>query len=603
MKDSGKQYSYIALIAMITGILAVHFLYYPKWNESGTEATISWDVSGYYMYLPAIFIYKDLRECKFGPEIIEKYKPSPEFDQVFRHESGNVVMKYSIGQAVMYAPFFAIAHAWAVLSPAYPADGFSFPYQFMISMGSLLVAILGLYFLWKILLVYFSDAVVAMALIALVAGTNYLNYTAIDGAMSHNYLFTLYTLIIWLSIGIYEKPKLWRFLGIGFCIGLAALTRPTEIIAWLIPLLWGVNLLNQASLRKRLRFICDYFPQILLSVVVCLLVGAVQIFYWKYTTGNWIVYSYQDQGFSWIRHHIFKGLFSYNNGWFNYTPLMLFVIPGFIFLYRRHKSLVGACLAFTLLFVYIAYAWDIWWYGGSLGQRTMIQAYPILMFPLAAFIAWSLKSNTILKSVVLFLAAVFIYFNLWVTHQAHHGGLYLTEQMTAAYYWKIAGRYSIEPEYKKLLDNPDVYTGERKNVQQIYRHDLQGIENYACANIPQPDHGFCIRSDHDFSPVFTVEADIPGAWLRAFVDVTTATKEHRFWAKTQFALRFFQDDVLVKSNAIRMQRLLDSNETKTIWLDAKVPRQSFNRVEILFWNPGSNREILLQNLVVESYDD
>ena len=35
--------------------------YYPKWSKPGSEAAISWDVSGYYHYLPAIFIYKDLK--------------------------------------------------------------------------------------------------------------------------------------------------------------------------------------------------------------------------------------------------------------------------------------------------------------------------------------------------------------------------------------------------------------------------------------------------------------------------------------------------------------------------------------------------------------
>ena len=31
-------------------------------------------------------------------------------------------------------------------------------------------------------------------------------------------------------------------------------------------------------------------------------------------------------------------------------------------------------------------AWDIWWYGGSFGQRALIQAYPVLLFPIAALL-------------------------------------------------------------------------------------------------------------------------------------------------------------------------------------------------------------------------
>jgi hypothetical protein len=109
------------------------------------------------------------------------------------------VMKYPIGLALIYMPFFFIGHIWALLS-GYPADGFSFPYQFCIAFGSISIAIAGLAIMRKVLLRYFSDIVVCMTLIALVLGTNYFNYATTDGAMPHNYVFTVFALIIYLSI-------------------------------------------------------------------------------------------------------------------------------------------------------------------------------------------------------------------------------------------------------------------------------------------------------------------------------------------------------------------------------------------------------------------
>jgi hypothetical protein len=87
----------IALLVCYAFIACVHFLYYPKWQQDGAEATISYDVSGYYMYLPAVFIYEDLKEVKFLDEVIAQYRPTADPYQVFTHESGNKVMKYSIG--------------------------------------------------------------------------------------------------------------------------------------------------------------------------------------------------------------------------------------------------------------------------------------------------------------------------------------------------------------------------------------------------------------------------------------------------------------------------------------------------------------------------
>ena len=147
--------SFFAWILCSAFILAVGTLYYPKWNKSQTEATISWDVSGYYFYLPAVFIYKDIQQVAFRDAIHEKYRPASAPYQAFQHPSGNFVMKYSCGLAVQYLPFFLAAHA---LAPAlgYPADGFSRPYQAAIGWGSLLIALIGLWLLRKNLLRYFS---------------------------------------------------------------------------------------------------------------------------------------------------------------------------------------------------------------------------------------------------------------------------------------------------------------------------------------------------------------------------------------------------------------------------------------------------------------
>ena len=139
LKSLSRSTFIYAIICVV--ILSTHYLYYPKWKKSSTEATLSWDVSGYYMYLPAIFIYKDIKQCGFFHDVRQKYRFTPDFQQAYRdHKSGNYVMKYSIGQALHYSPFFLIAHIWASNSEHYEADGFSLPYQFMISLGSLLIS-------------------------------------------------------------------------------------------------------------------------------------------------------------------------------------------------------------------------------------------------------------------------------------------------------------------------------------------------------------------------------------------------------------------------------------------------------------------------------
>ena len=103
-----KSSTSIIIIALVWAYLG--FSYYPKWEKPWSEATISWDVSGYYHYLPAIFIYHDIKQQNWMNDINSKYLPSPAYDQAFgHHDSGNKVNKYAIGQAVLYSPFFFAA--------------------------------------------------------------------------------------------------------------------------------------------------------------------------------------------------------------------------------------------------------------------------------------------------------------------------------------------------------------------------------------------------------------------------------------------------------------------------------------------------------------
>ena len=113
-------------------ILYVSFGFYPRWTKHGTEATLSYDASGYYWYLPSVFIYHDIKGQHFAKDILQKYQPSgTDFQQAMLTENGNYVLKYSSGLAVMFAPFFLAGHFIAGRLH-YPQDGFSPPYQLSI---------------------------------------------------------------------------------------------------------------------------------------------------------------------------------------------------------------------------------------------------------------------------------------------------------------------------------------------------------------------------------------------------------------------------------------------------------------------------------------
>ena len=114
-----------------------------KYNNCYTRV-FKWDIVGYYSYLPSTFIEHDVSLSFITDENKIKYNGT-KYGYV-DDKAGNHIIKYSIGMAVLYAPFFFIAH---ILSSAfgYAPDGFSVIYQLFIEFSGLFYLLFGLWYL------------------------------------------------------------------------------------------------------------------------------------------------------------------------------------------------------------------------------------------------------------------------------------------------------------------------------------------------------------------------------------------------------------------------------------------------------------------------
>ena len=590
--------SIITYLACIALLLTGGLIYYPKWKLDRTEATISWDVSGYYYYLPAFLIYHDAKRLAWHDDILNRYYPAPG-DQAYLHPGGNMVMKYSSGLALQYLPFFLIADLITPLT-SHPADGFSRPYQLAISLGSLLIACLGLWLLRLVLRTYFSDGVVAITLVTIAFATNYLDYASINHAMTHNYLFTLYAALLLFTSRYWTNQKISTALMIGLLTGLIALTRPSEAIAILLPILWGVG--SKSAMLARVKFFRQHWKHLFAATCAFAVMGMLQIVYWKYATGDWIVYSYQDQGFSWLSPHILNGLFSYRAGWLIYTPVMVFSLIGFYFLWRKNNALFYPLCALAVLSMYVTWAWDIWWYGGSLGQRSMVQLYPVLAFPLAACIERIVSSKP-LRIAGMFLLALCIYYNLWLTHQAHHGGLLRAGDMTKAYFWKILGKYQVEEDAQFLLDSDEWYQGMRNGVEIVSEDFEKQDSSLQCPiAVISGSKSACVGPQNEFVALIRFTIPENTQWLRATATFRCTKKEWDTWKMAQFRVHLLKGDEMVKTQVIRVYRALHDGETQRFSVDLRIPRDAdFDQGGVDLWNAGSDTSILMDDLTVTAF--
>ncbi len=592
--------SILALIVMVVIWTLLGAFYYPKWSKPWSEAAISWDVSGYYHYLPAIFIYKDLKTQAYMEEINKKYLPSPAYDQSFgHHDSSNRVNKYAIGQAVLYSPFFLLAHAYAKITGSFPADGYSKPYQIAIWLGSLLISILGLVLLRQILKYYFNDHIIAWTLIAMGLATNWLEYASISNGMNHTWLFTLLCSLILFTIRFYKKMDWTSTVEIGICLGLATLTRPTEIVWTLIPLLWGIQ-----SIRDRISFLLRYWNKCIGAAALAGLVIGIQMIYWKYVAGEWIVYSYGDQVFNWLHPKIWRGLMGVNVGWWIYTPMMFIAMFGWIGLYKNHKPIFWPTFLTSLLAIYITLSWGHWEGGGGLGQRNLIQTYPLLAFPLATLISW-FNRNSVRKWIWIFILAANIYYTGWWVHQAHKGGFFQAGQMTTPYFYSVVGRQHPDRDKLKLLDTREYFKGTPKNSRIIFQQDFEK-DSLACKLVlPDSTIATCLNGSVQFyGPVNIPLDESCKEWIRLEGDFIVQSREWDVWKYAQWIVQFYQGEEVVKTNIIRLQRLLPSDHISThLFFDVHIPETPFDKCVMTIWNADSPHTILFDNLKVNCFKE
>lgn len=436
-----------AFAIIILFIVINNFTFFPK-------NILSWDVFGYYLYLPLKFIYNDLsiHDIANIDAIIKQYSSTSNFYQGMVLPDGSYVMKYSMGMSFLYAPFFFIAHVIAKTFN-YPADGFSAPYQYSIFFGSIIYSLLGLWALSKVLLHFFNRTITAIVLLLIVFATNYIVHVTMYGqnAMSHNYLFTTYAFIIWLSILWHNEQKLKYMIWLGIFCGITILSRPSEIVCLLIPLLWNIK--DIPSLKEKVKLLLRHKGQLTLFSAIIILFGLCQCIYWKIHTGKFLFYSYganPGEGFEFFRPYILEVLFSFRKGWFIYTPVMLFAVTGFYFIYKYNRAIFFAVMAFFLINTYIVSSWSCWWYAQTYSQRSLIPSYPLMAIGLGYFLLWAMQQAKAIKTACFALIIGFVLLNLFQIIQFHNG-IIDGDRMTKAYYFKVFGKMNADPEDKKLL--------------------------------------------------------------------------------------------------------------------------------------------------------
>lgn len=567
---------------------------------------IAWDVFGYYLYLPLTFIYHDLgmKNIDVIQAIIAKYNSTATFYQAYQVDGGLWLDKYPMGMAILYLPSFLIGHIIALMG-GFPTDGFSRPYQLSLHFGSLVYSMIGVVFTRKVLRKFFSENITFITLILIILGTNYFHNAGYSNTMSHNYIFTIYAIMLYYIIKWHESYKTKHIFIVAVMAGLAILSRPSEAVCLFIPLLWGVY--DKQSLQKKFILLLSKWKQIALFGVLVFMIGLPQLLYWKWITGKYLYMSYNNpgEGFEFLNPYITQVLFSFRKGWYIYTPMMLLATFGLYSVYKLKKEIFWPLFVFFILNLFVVSSWSCWWYADSFGQRALVQSMVFMAIPLGFFIQRAVLGTMFRKVITVLLCCFFLFLNIFQTWQINDGIIH-TSRMTCKYYWKVFLKTKTnEDNLKYLLVNrsydgvekmPDVSNFTHTKLAIFDYEDTTETEFSACRDSSLSYSGrYSLRIDtaNIYSPAykrtFQSLTDKEYAWVRisAFVYPTTDFKSN----PASMVATFMHNGWNYKYTINDLDKAnLELNKWNKVSLDYMTPeaRRKTDILNVYFWLRGKN---------------
>jgi hypothetical protein len=373
------------------------------------DATIYSDSEGYYLYLPAVFLYHSFENLPV--RTVNEYQP---------YEGTNkTATRFTCGVAVMMSPFWTVAHVFRTYIRGKTAiEPYAIEYAIALFIAACFYMSLGLFFLFKTLRTYFAQPKTALFTVLIVLfGTNLLYYTVQRPAMSHVYSFCLVSVLLFSLQKFWKDPSVFRTFGVGFLLGLLVLIRPTHLVFAFLVLLFDVK--TKADFRERLRFILANPLKMAIIPSVMAICWLPQCLYWHYLTGNFLFYSYGNQGFTYLAApRLWSVFFFVCNGFLIYSPIMIFALIGLTQTAIKHVF-NGRLIAFVFSGIaYICASWWCWWFGPSYGYRAFIDFYPLLAIGLAFYIENLLKSPSkwrVNAHIAVFILLVFVNIRMTTT--------------------------------------------------------------------------------------------------------------------------------------------------------------------------------------------
>ena len=360
------------------------------------------DPLGYYQYLPAIFIESNLKCMIYSATL----------------NNGNMLSAFHIGIAILQLPFFLLGHLYTLITGG-DASGYSINYAVSQIIGVSAYLGIALAMLFQLLRNKFTLTISVITVFVLYLGTNVFYYAFAENGMSHVYSFFLFTALIYLT-HVFEEKRNWKTaLYLSVTAVIIVLVKPNNGVVLLYFLLF--NTCNWTSFITRLKKVFLPISTWKPGIIVAIFLVALQVGYWHYVSGQFLVFSYGalGEGFFWTNPSLLKVLFSPQNGWLIYSPVLIIPMLGLIYLGIKNQLNSRVTLIIWMMAWYIFSSWWAWWFGGAYGHRAFVEYIAFLAIPMA-FVLTSIKEKSRIGfGFIMVFLLLFVWVNIGMSYVYH----------------------------------------------------------------------------------------------------------------------------------------------------------------------------------------
>jgi hypothetical protein len=371
-------------ISCLVLALAVQAYFLVKMKVGPAIRSDGW---GYYLYLPALFIYHDLHfsflKSASLPSEVARYRAADGTWQGLSNDGGTGYRdKYALGPAVMQTPFFLGALAFAKLKRR-AVNGFETPFQVANVFAGAFYFALGTWLIYRTTLRRYGQFASIAAILFAILATNLLFYATFDGSYSHVYGYCLVAGVLYLTISTEDAgvpPRLGSYFLFGLLMGLAVMVRPTNAVVAPLYLIF----IRRANVR-------EIVTGSLAGFAASALAALPQMLVWLVTSGSLIYWSYVGEGFTFPPSDVLAYVTTLPKGIFFWHPAYFFMIASVVaqLPVRRFETLV--LMAIIALNIYVGASWGDNGFGQTFGCRQIVEMIPLMLPSVAATAGWSIK--------------------------------------------------------------------------------------------------------------------------------------------------------------------------------------------------------------------